>query len=122
VTPAPVRPYARPGRTAGAVSGTRRPIERVPVTSTASSATAIPSRSQAQRRILTVLVDSQALSGAGITVGALLAQDVARGCRPGLAAGYLTGAIGSDGVIAATVASYPLLAVLPAIAVTANSR
>ncbi|MRH90058.1 MFS transporter [Nocardia sp. SYP-A9097] len=92
----------------------------------------------AQRHILTVLVAAQVLSGAGlaagVTVGALLAQDMlgstglaglpsalgtagsalaavavgrvshARGRRPGLAAGYLTGAIGSAGVIAAAVA------------------
>ncbi|WP_432945726.1 MFS transporter [Kribbella sp. CA-253562] len=97
----------------------------------------------AQRRILTVLVTSQVLSGAGlaagVTVGALLAQDMlgstdlaglpsalftagsalaavavgrishARGRRPGLAAGYLTGAIGSAGVIAAAVADNPIL-------------
>lgn len=98
---------------------------------------------QAQRRVLTVLVSAQILSGAGlaagITVGALLAQDMlgstslaglpsalftagsalaaiavgrlsqARGRRPGLAAGYLTGAIGSLGVIAAAVADNPVL-------------
>jgi MFS family permease len=114
------------------------------MTSTAPAATQIPQRSQAQRRILTVLVTSQVLSGAGlaagITVGALLAQDMlgstalagvpsalftagsalaaiavsrisqARGRRPGLTAGYLTGALGSAGVIAAAVAhSAPLL-------------
>ncbi|MFC3961550.1 MFS transporter [Nocardia jiangsuensis] len=96
----------------------------------------------AQRRILTVLVGSQILSGAGlaagITVGALLAQDMlgstglaglptalftagsalaaiavgrlshARGRRIGLAAGYLTGAIGSAAVIAAAVAGNPV--------------
>ncbi|MGW7379011.1 MFS transporter [Streptomyces sp. NPDC054794] len=91
----------------------------------------------AQRRILKVLVASQILSGAGlaagITVGALLAQDMlgttglaglpsalftagsaltaicvgrisqSRGRRPGLAVGYLTGALGSLGVITAAV-------------------
>ncbi|MEV0181979.1 MFS transporter [Streptomyces sp. NPDC050625] len=91
----------------------------------------------AQRRILRVLVATQMLSGAGlaagVTVGALLAQDMlgttslaglpsalftagsalaavavgrisqARGRRPGLATGYLTGAIGSAGVITAAV-------------------
>ncbi|MFF4544690.1 MFS transporter [Streptomyces sp. NPDC001406] len=91
----------------------------------------------AQRRILRVLVATQVLSGAGlaagVTVGALLAQDMlgttslaglpsalftagsalaavavgrisqARGRRPGLATGYLTGAIGSAGVITAAV-------------------
>ncbi|MFF7238827.1 MFS transporter [Streptomyces collinus] len=76
---------------------------------------------------------------AGITVGALLARDMlgstglaglpsalftagsaltavavgrlsqARGRRPGLAAGYLTGAVGSAGVIAAAVAGNPVL-------------
>ncbi|MFK4185479.1 MFS transporter [Streptomyces sparsogenes] len=114
------------------------------MTSTASSApTGISSRSEAQRRVLTVLVGSQILSGAGlaagVTVGALLAQDMlgstdlaglpsalftagsalaalavgrlsqARGRRPGLAAGYLTGAVGSAGVIAAAVADTPVL-------------
>ncbi|MEV8098054.1 MFS transporter [Kitasatospora sp. NPDC085879] len=97
----------------------------------------------AQRRVLTVLVVSQVLSGAGlaagITVGALLAQDMlgtaglaglptalftagsalaaiavsrlseARGRRPGLAVGYATGAVGSAGVIAAAVAHSPVL-------------
>jgi len=92
---------------------------------------------QAQRRVLRALVASQVLSGAGlaagVTVGALLAQQMlgstslaglpsalftagsalaavavgrisqARGRRPGLALGYLTGAIGSAGVIAAAV-------------------
>ncbi|MEU9791423.1 MFS transporter [Streptomyces sparsogenes] len=114
------------------------------MTSTASSApTGISSRSEAQRRVLTVLVGSQILSGAGlaagVTVGALLAQDMlgstdlaglpsalftagsalaalavgrlsqARGRRPGLAAGYLTGAVGSAGVIAAAAADTPVL-------------
>ncbi|HEY9327257.1 MAG TPA: MFS transporter [Streptomyces sp.] len=98
---------------------------------------------QAQRRILRVLVASQVLSGAGlaagVTVGALLAQDMlgstslaglpsalftagsalaavavgrisqARGRRPGLATGYLTGAIGSAGVITAAVVDNPVL-------------
>ncbi|MGP3920593.1 MFS transporter [Nonomuraea sp. 10N515B] len=98
---------------------------------------------QAQRRILTVLVISQILSGAGlaagITVGALLAQDLLgstglagvpsamftagsalaavavsrishhRGRRAGLAAGYLTGAIGSAGIIAAAVTGNAVL-------------
>ncbi|MCX4637702.1 MFS transporter [Streptomyces sp. P9-2B-2] len=97
----------------------------------------------AQRRILTVLVISQIFSGAGlaagVTVGALLAQDMlgttglaglpsalfaagsalaaisvgrisqAKGRRPGLAAGYLAGAIGSAGVIAAAVLDQPVL-------------
>ncbi|MFK8843793.1 MFS transporter [Streptomyces sp. Ac-502] len=97
----------------------------------------------AQRRILRVLVASQILSGAGlaagVSVGALLAQDMlgtttlaglpsalftagsalaavavgrisqARGRRPGLATGYLTGALGSAGVIAAAVLDNPVL-------------
>ncbi|MEG3627630.1 MFS transporter [Streptomyces poriticola] len=114
------------------------------MTSTAPADTAeISAPPEAQRRVLTVLVVSQVLSGAGlaagITVGALLAQDMlgsadlaglpstlftagsalaavavgrlsqARGRRPGLAAGYLTGAVGSAGVIAATVADQPVL-------------
>lgn len=100
-------------------------------------------RSQAQRRILIVLVAAQVLGGAGlaagVTVGALLAQDMlgstslvglpsalgtagsalaaiavgrisqSRGRRPGLAAGYLAGAIGSVGVIAAAVADNSVL-------------
>ncbi|MEV0143777.1 MULTISPECIES: MFS transporter [unclassified Nonomuraea] len=105
--------------------------------------TADPPRLQPQRRVLTVLVAAQVLSGAGlaagVTVGALLAQDMlgstslagmlsalstvgsalaavavgrlsdARGRRPGLAAGYLAGAVGSAGVIAAAVAGEPVL-------------
>ncbi|WP_089311907.1 MFS transporter [Actinomadura mexicana] len=100
-------------------------------------------RTQVQRRILIVLVAAQVLSGgglaAGVTVGALLAQDMlsstslaglpsalgtagsalaalavgrisqARGRRPGLAAGYLAGAVGSAGVIAAAVAGNAVL-------------
>ncbi|MFF0297628.1 MFS transporter [Kitasatospora sp. NPDC004614] len=96
-----------------------------------------------QRHILRVLVTSQILSGAGlaagITVGALLAQDMlgstglaglpsalftagsalaaivvsrisaARGRRPGLALGYATGALGSVGVIAAAALHSPVL-------------
>ncbi|CAL9657771.1 Riboflavin transporter RfnT [Streptomyces sp. enrichment culture] len=114
------------------------------MTSTAPAETAGTSpRPEARRRVLRVLVASQVLSGAGlaagITVGALLAQDMlgstdlaglpsalftagsalaavavgrisqARGRRPGLAAGYLTGAVGSAGVIAAAVADTPVL-------------
>jgi MFS family permease len=100
-------------------------------------------RPEIQRRILAVLVVSQLLSGAGlaagITVGALLAQDMlgatdlaglpsalftagsalaavavgrisqTRGRRPGLAAGYLTGAAGSGGVLVAAAADIPWL-------------
>lgn len=92
-------------------------------------------RHPAQRRILTVLVAAQVLSGsglaAGITVGALLAQDMLgatsaaglpaalftigsalaalviarvsglRGRRAGLAGGYLAGAVGALGVVIA---------------------
>ncbi|GAA3801709.1 MFS transporter [Streptomyces phyllanthi] len=115
------------------------------MTSTAPAGTtgSIPDAARAQRRILRVLVASQVLSGAGlaagVTVGALLAQDMlgttslaglpsalftagsalaavavgrisqARGRRPGLAAGYLTGAIGSLGVISAAVLDNPVL-------------
>nr|WP_211247618.1 MFS transporter [Cryptosporangium arvum] len=97
----------------------------------------------AQRRVLTVLVVSQVLSGAGlaagITVGALLAEEMLgstslagvptalftagsalaavavgrisnrRGRRPGLALGYLTGALGSLGVLVAAVADNAVL-------------
>ncbi|MDQ0947355.1 MFS family permease [Streptomyces phaeochromogenes] len=114
------------------------------MTSSVPTTTAsIPDPAQAQTRILRVLVASQILSGAGlaagVTVGALLAQDMlgstslaglpsalftagsalaavavgrisqARGRRPGLATGYLTGAIGSAGVITAAVLDTPVL-------------
>ncbi|MFH8370633.1 MFS transporter [Streptomyces sp. NPDC018031] len=115
------------------------------MTSTAPAGTAarISDPGQAQRRVLHVLVVSQILSGAGlaagVTVGALLAQDMlgstslaglpsalftagsalaavavgrisqARGRRPGLAAGYLAGAAGSAGVIIAAVLDNPVL-------------
>ncbi|MEU0008008.1 MFS transporter [Streptomyces sp. NPDC006314] len=115
------------------------------MTSTAPTSTtaSIPEPAQAQLRILRVLVASQILSGAGlaagVTVGALLAQDMlgttslaglpsalftagsalaavavgrisqARGRRPGLATGYLTGAIGSAAVIIAAVLDNPFL-------------
>jgi MFS family permease len=96
-----------------------------------------------QRRTLRVLVVAQVLSGAGlaagITVGALLAQDMlgstglaglpsalftagsalaavgvgrisqARGRRPGLATGYAVGAVGSAGVVLAAVLDSPAL-------------
>ncbi|MFF4040604.1 MFS transporter [Streptomyces sp. NPDC001816] len=108
-----------------------------------ASLSGIPDAARAQRRILRVLVASQILSGAGlaagVTVGALLAQDMlgttslaglpsalftagsaltavavgrisqARGRRPGLAIGYLTGAVGSAGVITAAVLDSPVL-------------
>ncbi|GHF52646.1 MFS transporter [Streptomyces griseosporeus] len=113
------------------------------MTSPGPAATDRSRRPEAQRRTLTVLVMSQILSGAGlaagVTVGALLAQDMlgstglaglpsalftagsalaavavgrvsqARGRRPGLTAGYLTGAVGSAGVVAAAVADNPVL-------------
>ncbi|MYU20288.1 MFS transporter [Streptomyces sp. SID8352] len=115
------------------------------MTSTASAGTTapIPDPGRAQARILRVLVASQVLSGAGlaagVTVGALLAEDMlgstslaglpstlftagsalaavfvgrvsqTHGRRPGLAAGYLTGAVGSAGVILAAVLDVPVL-------------
>ncbi|POX38720.1 MFS transporter [Streptomyces sp. Ru73] len=112
------------------------PLHPVP----AATAASVPA---AQRRILTVLVLSQVLSGAGlaagITVGALLAEEMLGtglaglpsalftagsalgavaigrlsqrwGRRPGLALGYAGGALGSLGVVAAAAAgSAPLL-------------
>ncbi|MFW6641885.1 MFS transporter [Nocardiopsis algeriensis] len=97
----------------------------------------------AQRRILTVLVTAQILSGAGlaagITVGALLAQDMLGGAgwaglpsalftigsaaaaaligrtsqrlgrRTGLTAGYAAGALGAVGVVAAAAADNVVL-------------
>ncbi|WP_240505240.1 MFS transporter [Nocardia mangyaensis] len=103
----------------------------------------VPEIARVQRTALRVLVSAQILSGAGlaagITVGALLAQDMldstslsglpsalftagsavaavavgrlsqARGRRPGLAAGYLAGAVGSLGVIAAAALDTPIL-------------
>ncbi len=103
----------------------------------ASPASGLDHVARAQKRTLTVLVIAQVCSGAGlaagITVGALLAQDmldstgwsglpsalftfgsagaalaVGRlsqrwGRRPGLAAGYAAGAIGSLGIVAAAV-------------------
>ena len=111
-----------------------------------STAPAVPpsisDAAPAQRRILRVLVASQILSGAGlaagVTVGALLAQEMlgtslaglpsalftagsaltavavgrisqTRGRRPGLATGYLTGAVGSAGVITAAALDNPVL-------------
>ncbi|MEU8250670.1 MFS transporter [Nonomuraea sp. NPDC048916] len=115
----------------------------MPSTAPTSTTASIPDPAQAQAQILRVLVASQILSGAGlaagVTVGALLAQDMlgttslaglpsalftagsalaavavgrisqARGRRPGLATGYLTGAIGSAGVIIAAVLDNPVL-------------
>ncbi|MEW1657623.1 MFS transporter [Streptomyces sp. NPDC093707] len=113
------------------------------MTSTTTAPTEIPQPAHVQRRILTVLVIAQILSGAGlaagITVGALLAQDMlgstglaglpsalftagsalaavavgrisqARGRRPGLATGYLVGAIGGAGVIVAALVNNPVV-------------
>ncbi|MEO3826326.1 MFS transporter [Actinomadura sp. B10D3] len=113
------------------------------MTNTVPARTGDLPRTQAQRRILIVLGAAQVLSGAGlaagVTVGALLAQDMlgstslaglpsalgtagsasaalavgrisqARGRRPGLAAGYLAGAVGSAGVIAAAVVGNAVL-------------
>ncbi|WP_016905579.1 MFS transporter [Streptomyces xiaopingdaonensis] len=115
------------------------------MTDTASDGTTdhISDLAQAQRRTLRVLVASQVFSGAGlaagVTVGALLAQDMlgttslaglpsalftagsaltavavgrisqARGRRPGLATGYFAGALGSAGVLVAAVSDNPVL-------------
>lgn len=110
---------------------------------TAQRALVTPDLAASQRRILAVLVAAQILSGAGlaagITVGALLAQDMLGGTglagvpsalftigsaaaavsvgrisqrfgrRPGLALGYGTGALGSVGVVAAAVADNVVL-------------
>ncbi|CAL9500348.1 Riboflavin transporter RfnT [Streptomyces sp. enrichment culture] len=107
------------------------------------SATPGPSLPETQKRILVILLASQVLSGvglaAGVTVAALLAQDMlhsttlaglpsalltagsalaavtigrvsqTRGRRPGLAAGYLAGAIGGAGVVAAAALDNPAL-------------
>ncbi|MER7395744.1 MFS transporter [Streptomyces sp. NPDC000151] len=116
------------------------PAHGPPVLAAPPAATAAAT---AQRRILTVLVLSQILSGAGlaagITVGALLAEEmlgstgsaglpsalftggsavgavaVGRLCqrwgrRPGLALGYGTGALGSLGVVVAAATADPVL-------------
>ncbi|MDS1269059.1 MFS transporter [Lipingzhangella sp. LS1_29] len=113
------------------------------MTATPAAPVADPPAHPAQRRILTVLVAAQVLSGAGlaagITVGALLAQDMLgatslaglpsalftigsaaaavavgrlsqhRGRRSGLAAGYAVGAAGALGVVAAAVLDSPVL-------------
>lgn len=99
-----------------------------------------------QQRTLRILLFSQVFSGvglaAGVTVGALLVQDMlhstalaglpsalltggsavaavsigrlshARGRRPGLAAGYLAGALGAAGVVAAAALELPALLLL----------
>ena len=113
---------------------------------TATLAAPPDERERLHRRTLRVLVASQVLGGlglaAGVTVGALLAEDVLgatalaglpsalltlgsagaalavgalserRGRRPGLAAGYLAGALGGAGVVvAAALSSAPLLLV-----------
>lgn len=100
-------------------------------------------RAQLQRRTLTVVVISQVFGGAGlaagVTVGALLAEDMLgtrglaglpsalftlgsalaafavgrftqrAGRRPGLAAGFLTGAVGAVGIVLAAVIDNPVL-------------
>ncbi|KJK40694.1 MFS transporter [Streptomyces variegatus] len=102
-----------------------------------------PPLAETQKRILVILVASQVLSGvglaAGVTVAALLAQDMLhsttlaglpsalltagsalaavtigrisqiRGRRPGLAAGYLAGALGGAGVVVAAALDSPAL-------------
>ncbi|MEV6909233.1 MFS transporter [Amycolatopsis sp. NPDC051071] len=104
------------------------------------------SLSGTQKRTLTVLTVSQVLSGvglsAGVTVGALLFQDMlgstalaglpsglltagtaiaaigvgrlsqSRGRRPGLAGGYVAGAVGSAGIIAGAVLESAVLMVV----------
>ena len=103
-------------------------------------------RDRLQRRTLRILVGSQILGGAGlgagITVGALLAEDMlgatelsglpaalftlgsagaamlvgniseARGRRPGLGVGYLLGALGGAGIVLAAVLDAPVLLLL----------
>ncbi|MEU0738008.1 MFS transporter [Streptomyces sp. NPDC006134] len=112
-------------------------------TAAADTADAAADLSRARRRALTVLVVSQALGGAGmaagITVGALLAQDLfgsaglaglpaalftaggalgaaalGRVCqrfgrRPGLTLGNAAAALGSAGVVAGAAARWPVL-------------
>lgn len=102
----------------------------------AKASAGAPESDQTQRRIITVLVLGQLLAGAGlaagVTVGALLAEDLlggpglsglpsalftggsalaavlvgklsqARGRRPGLAAGFAVGALGAVGIVVAT--------------------
>lgn len=102
-----------------------------------------PALAETQKRILVILLASQVLSGvglaAGVTVAALLAQDMLhsttlaglpsalltagsalaavtigrisqlRGRRPGLAAGYLAGALGGAGVVVAAALDHPAL-------------
>ncbi|MFI9341136.1 MFS transporter [Streptomyces sp. NPDC052773] len=109
----------------------------------APPATPAPSLPETQKRILVILLASQILSGvglaAGVTVAALLAQDMlhsttlaglpsalltagsalaavtigrisqSRGRRPGLAAGYLAGALGGAGVVLAAALANPAL-------------
>lgn len=106
----------------------------------------VDEREELQRRSLRVLVASQVLGGAGlgagVTVGALLAEDVLgatelsglpaalftlgsagaallvgsiserRGRRPGLAAGYLAGALGGLGIVLGAVLDNPALLLL----------
>lgn len=100
-------------------------------------------RTRLHRRVLVVVVTSQVFGGAGlaagVTVGALLAQDMLGGAgvaglpaalftlgsalavylvgrlsqsagrRPGLTLGFLAGAVGATGIVVAAVVSSPLL-------------
>ena len=115
----------------------------MPARSAPAGSEALPDREQLQRRSLRILVGSQVLGGAGlgagITVGALLAEDMlgstalsglpaalftlgsagaawlvgsiseVRGRRPGLVVGYLLGALGGVGIVLAAVVDSPAL-------------
>jgi MFS family permease len=123
-------------------------VSTTPETTTGPAArrTAAEDRAALHRRSLRVLVISQVLGGAGlgagITVGALLAEDMLgsirfaglpaalftlgsaaaamgvgalserHGRRPGLTAGYLTGALGGVGIVLAAVLDSPALLLL----------
>ena len=115
-------------------------------THVAEPAVGLPDRAVLQRRSLRILVTSQVLGGAGlgagVTVGALLAEDMLgstelsgvpaalftlgsagaamlvgsiserHGRRPGLTAGYLAGAVGGAGIVLAAVLDNPALLLL----------
>lgn len=129
-------------RERGASGGTANTGDTGDTGDTAAAPTADPGadpvqlHDRVQRRVLTVLVLGQLLAGAGlaagVTVGALLAEDLlggpglsglpsalftggsalaavavgklsqARGRRPGLAAGFAFGALGAIGIVVAT--------------------